>query len=540
MRVRKLLLAAAVFFAATELLLQLAAFVVSWSLPSPVQVQGPSVVCLGDSYTAGIGATSPANSYPAQLEQQLAQRGRAELRVVNGGCPGQDSAFLVRQVPNLLQPQTRVLCVLMAFNDTWSRPARIEWSELQALPGQAQQNDYGRFEWRWRTGRLLALCGRFFANSWHRSSADAASPVAAVTPSIGDADAGFALLQGAQLIVEPAELPTFAAPPPAALQQRLGAVEQQFFRGDGRQALSMAQALVAEHADCAAAQKTVAVAAHLAGQHERAQAALQVLAEAAAQDVVASENLVIALQATGRTEQAVVAARAHLQREPRSVAAALVLQDALYQLGRTEEFAQVAPGALRLCGRLFVGQSAMIARHLAVVVGARDPEHAAVLLVAAALLDGNVALTRAKVSALRGAVTLAQLGAALDLARPAAEATRSALRQVLTAAHADDGSEVLWAATLEHHLLLIGRLCAERGTQMILLGYPFAHAELERVQRSVAAQLGVPFVAVRERFDRELQTRSHDELFVRNGHCSDAGYAILAELAAAAIEALPK
>ena len=33
-------------------------------------------------------------------------------------------------------------------------------------------------------------------------------------------------------------------------------------------------------------------------------------------------------------------------------------------------------------------------------------------------------------------------------------------------------------------------------------------------------------VAVRARFDRELKTRPREELFVRNGHCTDAGYAI--------------
>ncbi len=526
-RLRKLLLAIVVFVVGLEVMLQVAAFVVSFTQPAAPQVQGAAVVCLGDSYTAGIGATSPDASYPAQLQEVLAERG-SPVRVANGGCPGQDSAFLLRQVPALLRGRPRVLCVLMAFNDTWSRPARVAADDLSA------REDYGRFAWRWRTGRLLALCLRFLPNSWHRTGADL---VAAAGPApTADPAAGFALLEGLGLLARDDPSPTFAPPQPAEVQRRVLEVERQLFVVDGG-ALALAERLATDLPDVAVAQKTLAVAAHLAGKSQRCAAALDALSRLAAGDDVADEQFVIALLATARPEQAAAAAREHLQRQPHAVVAALVLQDATYQLGQTDAFLPAALRALRLGARLFPGQAAMICRHLAVATASAQPQRAAGLLTAALLLDGNVALTRAKVQSVRGSVTGAHCDAAIANVPALAADQRDAVRGTLLAALADEEATA-WGATLEHHLREVGRLCREQGTALVLLGYPFLHPDLERIQREVAAQLGVPFVPVRERFDVELQTRAREELFVPNGHCSDAGYRLLAELAADAVAPL--
>jgi hypothetical protein len=39
-------------------------------------------------------------------------------------------------------------------------------------------------------------------------------------------------------------------------------------------------------------------------------------------------------------------------------------------------------------------------------------------------------------------------------------------------------------------------------------------------------------------FDRQLQHRRREELFVADGHCTDAGYGIMAEQMAAAVDPL--
>ncbi|MCB9885121.1 MAG: hypothetical protein H6838_06485 [Planctomycetes bacterium] len=539
-RFRKVLLAVVIFVVALELVLQLAAFVVSASRPAPAVVDGPSVVCLGDSYTAGIGATSVEHSYPAVLQGLLRSRGHTQLTVVNGGCPGQDSAFLIRQVPALLHSRPQVLCVLMAFNDTWSRPAPVASAELEARARDAATLDYG-FEWRWRTGRLLALCLRFAANSWHRTSDEMASaPPAPDGPdALRATDAGFAMLAELDLVRADEPPPTFAPPPAPAVQQRVAVIERQLFSGRGTEVLALAHALAEEHPDVPAVQKTVAVAAHLAGDAARCQTALGALqALAAAQPDAGGENLVVALMATARPQQAISAARAHLQAQPRSGAAAMVLQDACFQLGLLDEFRAAAPLCLRLSGRLFPAQSAMIVRHLATACAAADPARAARLLVAGTLLDGNINLSRVPLGAMREAVTWAQCEAAVTAAQAAPPEVREALRKALRAVYDEGRDAAPWAATLEQHLLEIGRLCRERGVALVVLGYPFPHPELERVQREAAGRLGVPFVPLRERFDEELRTRPREDLFVRNGHCSDAGYELVGEVVAQVIEPL--
>jgi lysophospholipase L1-like esterase len=50
-----------------------------------------AIVAMGSSSTLGVGATTPASSYPSRLEQELRQRFPGiEIRVVNHGLGGQD------------------------------------------------------------------------------------------------------------------------------------------------------------------------------------------------------------------------------------------------------------------------------------------------------------------------------------------------------------------------------------------------------------------------------------------------------------------
>jgi lysophospholipase L1-like esterase/tetratricopeptide (TPR) repeat protein len=541
---RKILLAVAIFLVALELLLQLGAVIVSTVTVSttaamPTLTAGPSVVCLGHSYTAGIGATSPEQSYPAQLQLRLRELGHGDIKVVNGGCAGKDSAFMMRRLPGLLQPETKVLCLLMAFNDTWSRPAPVDVSEFDIAV------DVGStFEWRWRTGRLLALCFGFGDNSWHRTSEELGNPPPAASNGLGehsllDVEAGFALLEELGLVAADEPPPALAPLPTGELQRRIYEIERGLLAGDNKAALAKSAALVRDYPDSAPAHKSLAVAANAAGEPEQSQAALTTLAAmAAAADPASCENHIIALLATGNAERALAAANTYIEIEPRSVTAWLVAQEAAFVLGQFADFRRAARPTLRLAGRLLPPQSASIARHYAGVIQRQDGDQAAKLMVAAALLDGNRALTRARIAAVRKAVTWAQFTAAIDAARVTDDAVRGALHVVFRAAYDDDGSAAPWAATMQQHMLEIGRICAERGIKVVVLDYPFPHPGLERIQREVAQRLGAPLVAVRARFDRELKTRARTELFVRNGHCNDAGYAIVAELAATAIAPL--
>ena len=95
-----------------------------------------------------------------------------------------------------------------------------------------------------------------------------------------------------------------------------------------------------------------------------------------------------------------------------------------------------------------------------------------------------------------------------------------------------------WTDVLRDHLVAIGRRAQAHGAHVVVLTYPFMQSPVEDAQRAAADDLGAVLVDVRKRFDRELEGRPREELFVKDGHCSDAGYRIVAEQASDCVAAL--
>lgn len=84
--------------------------------PGPTgAADGPLVVFLGDSLTAGYGL-SEEEAFPAILRERLAAQGRP-VRVVNAGVSGDTSAGGLRRLPWLLEQRPDVLVVGLGAND---------------------------------------------------------------------------------------------------------------------------------------------------------------------------------------------------------------------------------------------------------------------------------------------------------------------------------------------------------------------------------------------------------------------------------------
>lgn len=84
--------------------------------PSAVPAQdGPLVVFLGDSLTAGYGLT-PEQAFPALVGEALAREGRP-IRVVNAGVSGDTSAGGLRRVSWVLTQKPAVVVVGLGAND---------------------------------------------------------------------------------------------------------------------------------------------------------------------------------------------------------------------------------------------------------------------------------------------------------------------------------------------------------------------------------------------------------------------------------------
>ena len=97
--------------------------------PGPTAAaDGPLVVFLGDSLTAGYGL-SEEEAFPAILRERLAAQGRP-VRVVNAGVSGDTSAGGLRRLPWLLEQRPDVLVVGLGANDG-----------LRGLPGERTEEN---------------------------------------------------------------------------------------------------------------------------------------------------------------------------------------------------------------------------------------------------------------------------------------------------------------------------------------------------------------------------------------------------------------
>lgn len=84
--------------------------------PVAAETRGaPVILALGDSLTAGYGL-APEQSFPAQLEAALAQKGIA-ARVVNGGVSGDTSAGGLARLDWLLGENPDLVIVELGAND---------------------------------------------------------------------------------------------------------------------------------------------------------------------------------------------------------------------------------------------------------------------------------------------------------------------------------------------------------------------------------------------------------------------------------------
>jgi acyl-CoA thioesterase I len=83
----------------------------------PALAQPRTVVCFGDSLTAGYGL-DPAEAWPALLEERLNERdGAGSWRVVNAGLSGETTSGGSRRLSWILRGQVDVFILALGAND---------------------------------------------------------------------------------------------------------------------------------------------------------------------------------------------------------------------------------------------------------------------------------------------------------------------------------------------------------------------------------------------------------------------------------------
>lgn len=189
---------------------------------------------------------------------------------------------------------------------------------------------------------------------------------------------------------------------------------------------------------------------------------------------------------------------------------------------------QLAIDRLRALRTPTPSQRALLLRIEARLLLRDDPDRAMQKVVDAYLADGVEAATTIELSRIGDLVGEPQFEAMLAAATPEQAATLRRLHGTATRS-ADDV-----VATLREHLARIVALCRARGAEAWFLSYPkhtFGCDELE----GVAAEQSVRFLDLRPAFERRLAEVGRDALFIADGHCTDAGYQLMADSIADAI-----
>ena len=115
------------------------------------------VLCVGDSYTQGVGASELKYSYPMLLQEYLHKNSSLPWAVANCGKAGTNSSELVQYIPKLFEMYSpKYLCVLIGVNDSWNSEFRNSRD-----PGKLETTSVVPWRLRFRTYRLFCMLNKY-------------------------------------------------------------------------------------------------------------------------------------------------------------------------------------------------------------------------------------------------------------------------------------------------------------------------------------------------------------------------------------------
>ncbi|MEM7204469.1 MAG: GDSL-type esterase/lipase family protein [Planctomycetota bacterium] len=525
----------------------------------------PRALCVGDSFTYGLGASEPAQAYPKQAERLCAQLGQP-IEFINRGWAGQTSREVLQRLPSqLVRFQPTLVYVLVGTNDLWQRPRRLTRRELAAAPARG-------FPFYWRTGRFVQLVGAWlhgsgspdptpFVGSWHAPgylvhfSAEGRLCVnqmeldwrlepeglIAIDPTGWRQPVQWACTgEGLRLRLPSWDREVDFAPglpqPGTAMQLEQGWAALRggydgVARGIFAATLAADPQLLRAHAGYLLTSPTAESGA--AAQRERSLERLQ--RHARDGDEEATALLMQVLWEQDAHEAAVDLALAQLTR-PATRAAAVRFLAEHTPGSRAEERVlaslATAPAATPKPGERSI--HAALQRLQARLLRRRAAPAALRETLRAVLATGDPEPVIHELRADGAWPSRAALDAALAATR-AAGAERAVLEDFVRRV---EGATAGPAGTLRGHLQEIVRCIRAAGATPVFLTYPgriFAPGEAQAALRDVARQAGIAVIDHGEAFaglETQLTAVEVDAHFVPDGHCSDRGYGVMARAVA--------
>lgn len=116
------------------------------------------IVCVGDSFTQGVGASSREHSYPMQLQAYLKEKSSFSWEVFNCGVAGNGSSQLLSSLPGLLKDYSPgYVFVLIGVNDFFNTDLIKEEVSYKIFFIRNDNTEFIPWRLRFRTYRLFKL-----------------------------------------------------------------------------------------------------------------------------------------------------------------------------------------------------------------------------------------------------------------------------------------------------------------------------------------------------------------------------------------------
>jgi lysophospholipase L1-like esterase len=496
-----------------ELVMQIGSVAVWYMQRKPlpeVKVGDQMILCVGDSWTHGMGSTDTATrSYPAVMESMLRERTGQPWVVANCGQAGQNSRDVLQRLSGqLAEFRPKIVCVLIGTNDSWTKPEPLPVDE------QSTGVDHRSYRFRWRLPRLVAwIAGRL--------SGTGEAPAAAATRTGPEWARRQPVQDNPYWQTERANWETTA--------------ETQALKSEGWRltsakdipgALRSFSAAIEACPEDAQSRWMLAVLQRQAGHNDAAQQELVWLRAKHAQhdDFWSGTCLAQALHACGQFQESLDVAKKLTDRFPLDGSLWRLRAENEFFLGNSDDAARSIEEAMRC----WPDQWNYHLRSKIYLLGKNDVAEALRSALAAyvALNDANLLeqllLTMGGLKVVERARPLA---AALDCPPDVRARIQRVIDDVVRGLTVDTV-----ALVLQGHLGRIITTCRNAGASPVLLTYPVPGHGAEPSLRSAAAEEGVPFVELRQLFDEKRGARTWEDLKALDGHCNDDGYYLMADI----------
>ncbi len=556
-----LLLGTGLALTAFELVLQGYAYF-EWSRDrdgaEPAAGGGLAALCVGDSFTYGIGASDLDYSYPSQLQEMLRSRGRSDVTVVNGGWPGRNSGTVLERLAGMLERHApAVVYVMIGYNDRNKVVAEVLESDpnfdAEHFPLEYRTAKFIGIIADWLSDTRPALASDSFMGHWHNRDDGREIEFFPDGRAVVDGVETDWRIEDRKIFVRSKRVPSFRrgypmrwrrdgvslvltserwehtydpGPPPPG-KRRLAAGRSALHDQRWEEAASNFRACLSDpELEHAARDGLVRALAHI--DPAAAEPHLDELRRAWRARPERDEMSALArgLAALGHTDEAHDLACRYLETHGRGTGIWPVLSN----IPPTPERDARTLAALRRATTAGSGVSplerAAVWRALGVVV-AIDPIDSVRCQMHATALDGISGLLAETVQQHEEVVTPDVYARLVDEVTTEPE-SRKLLRSIGASCY---GVAFGPDSVLTRHLRRIVACCESYGATPVLLSYPLLIAGTEGALQQIHSDLKVDTIDVRAAFDKELLTRPREELFCADHrHCSDAGYAILADL----------